>query len=101
MSNEQETAENRIPSPSDDPTTLREALAHYRAWNEADFVHRVLSAGTKTQSEKWEEYRAMFAFARATKPELSPLSQIMANQEWVDYYEQLERFEAQRQLHGR
>jgi hypothetical protein len=83
-----------------DPVAVREALAHYRAWNEAEFVDRVRNAGKKTPAEKWREYQDLFAFARSIKPELSPGAQVLAAQEWVDYYEKLKRFEARRGSHG-
>ena len=83
-----------------DKAAIREALAQYQAWNEADFVHRVRTAGQKTTAEKWREYRELYAFARRMKSELSPLAQVMAAQEWEGYYEQLRRFEARRQSRG-
>jgi hypothetical protein len=83
-----------------DKAALREALAQYQAWNEADFVHRVRTAGQKTPAEKWREYRDLYAFARRIKSELSPLAQFMATKEWEAYYEQLRRFELRRQARG-
>ena len=83
-----------------DKKALREALAQYRAWNEANFVERVRNAGKKTLAEKWQEYVSLYELARSIKPELSPGAQVMAAREWEDYYERMQRFEAQRQPHG-
>ncbi len=83
-----------------DKAIWQEALAQYRAWNEAEFEERVRNAGKKSPAEKWREYRSMFALARRLKPELSPGGQARAAQEWEFYYEQIQRFEARRQARG-
>ncbi len=83
-----------------DKAIWQEALAQYRAWNEAEFEERVRSAGKKSPAEKWREYRAMFALARRLKPELGPGGQALAALEWETYYEQLQRFEARRRACG-
>lgn len=82
------------------PKLLREALAQYRAWNEAEFVEWVRNAGKKTPAEKWREYKSLFALGRRLKPKQSPGVQVMAALEWEVYYEQMRRFEARRQAHG-
>jgi hypothetical protein len=93
MENEERGARaEKARSISPDPAVLREALAEYRAWNEAVFVDKVRNAGKKSHAEKWREYRSLYSFARKTKPELSPLGQVMAAQEWTYYYEQVQRF---------
>ena len=43
---------------TDEKTLLREALAHYRAWNEAEFADRVRHAGERTLEEKWRIFRS-------------------------------------------
>jgi hypothetical protein len=83
-----------------DPNLLREALAQYRAWNEAEFEEQVRNAGKKTPAEKWREYKSLFALGRRLKPEQGACAQVMAALEWDDYYEQMRRFEARRQARG-
>lgn len=74
------------------PKLLREALAQYRAWNEAEFVEQVRNAGKKTPAEKWQEYQE--AFARLPKP--SPEEQRRKMEEIKAYYASMRRFEAER-----
>ncbi|MDZ7260956.1 MAG: hypothetical protein ONB05_02395 [candidate division KSB1 bacterium] len=83
-----------------DKTVLREALAHYRAWNEAKFVEAVLTAGQKTPAEKWQEYQDLFAFGRLLKPEPSLWEQKWRAEEWATYYERIRRFEEWRRQRG-
>jgi hypothetical protein len=42
-----------------DKKVWKEALAHYREWNEAKFAERVRNAGKKSLAEKWEEYKEL------------------------------------------
>ena len=77
-----------------------EALAHYRAWNEAEFVDRVRNAGQRTPADKWQEYRSLFAFTRRIKPQCSPGEQQLTAWEWAAYYERMHRFETRRQSRG-
>ena len=83
-----------------DKATLREALAYYRAWNEAEFVDQVRNAGKKTPEEKWQEYQALFAFGLLIKPESSPAVQRQSAREWQTYLERIQRFEARRRSGG-
>jgi hypothetical protein len=78
----------------------QQALAHYRAWNEAEFIDQVRDAGKKTPEEKWREYQALFAFGRRLRPEPSPAAQRQTAREWEYFYEQIRRFEARRKTHG-
>ncbi len=83
-----------------DKAVLKEALAQYRAWNEAEFVDQVRNAGRKTPEEKWREYQALFAFGRRIKTEVSPAAQRQAAREWECYFERVRRFEAWRRSRG-
>lgn len=47
--------------PRMDRQLVREARELYRAWNEAKFVHQVLTAGQKTSTEKQREYQDRYA----------------------------------------
>jgi hypothetical protein len=82
-----------------DKAIWREAIAHYRAWNEAKFIEQLLTAGQKTPAEKWREYQDLFAFGRQIKPEPSLWEQKQTAGAWATYYariQQLERWRQQR-----
>lgn len=83
-----------------DKAAVREAMAHYRAWNEAEFIDQVRNAGKKTPEEKWREYQALFAFGRRIKAEASPAAQRQKTREWEGYHERIHRFEAWKKSHG-
>jgi transcriptional regulator with AAA-type ATPase domain len=83
-----------------DEKILHEALAQYRAWNEAEFVDQVLNAGAKTPEQKWREYRALFAFGRRLRPQPSQAAEEQEAREWEEYYRRVERFEARRRTRG-
>ena len=79
-----------------DKTALREAQAQYRAWNEADCVHRVRPAGKETLAERWRQYRDVVSFCLKLNPEASPGEQQWTIAEWEAYYASLRRFEQER-----
>ena len=83
-----------------DKAVLKEALAQYRAWNEAEFVDQVRSAGMKTPEEKWQEYQALSAFGLLIKAESSPAAQRQSAREWKSYLDRIQRFEARRRSGG-
>jgi hypothetical protein len=84
-----------------DKAIWREAIAHYRAWNEAKFIEQLLTAGQKTPAEKWREYQDLFAFGRQIKPEPSRWEQKQTAGAWATYYARIRRFERWRQQYGR
>ena len=79
-----------------DKAAIREALAQYQAWNEADFVHRVRTAGKDTLAERWRQYRDLVSFCLKLNPEASPMEQQWTINEWEAYYTSLRRFEQER-----
>ncbi len=83
-----------------DKAIWQEALAYYRAWNEAEFLDRVRNAGKKTDAEKWREYKDLFAFGQRFRPTPSARALAKSAQEWAAYYEKIQLFEAQRKRHG-
>lgn len=83
-----------------DKTLLREALAHYRAWNEAEFTDRVRHAGERTLEEKWRAYLDLMAFCWRINPEASEWEQRRSAEEWEAYYAKMRRFEARRRERG-
>ena len=51
-----------------DRTLWREAMAQYRAWNEAKFVEQVLTAGQKTPAENGGNTRGCLPLADGSGP---------------------------------
>lgn len=84
-----------------DKAIWREAMAQYRAWNEAKFTEQVLTAGQKTPAEKWQEYQELVALCWKLKPEQSLWEQQRAVEEWEAYYASIRRFEEKRGGRGK
>jgi hypothetical protein len=84
----------------EDRTLWREALAHYRAWNEAEFADRVRRANEQSLAEKWRAYQDLMAFCWRINPEPSEWEQRQTIQEWEAYYAKIRRFEDRRRRHG-
>jgi hypothetical protein len=85
---------------TEDRTLWREALAHYRAWNEAEFADRVRRAGERTPPEKWRAYLDLMAFCWRINPEPSEWEQRQTIEEWEAYYARMRRFEERRRWRG-
>jgi hypothetical protein len=83
-----------------DKTIWREAMAQYRAWNEAKFVEQVLTAGQKTPAEKWREYQELMSLCWRLKLKLSRWEQQRIAEEWEAYYAAIQQFEARRRACG-
>lgn len=83
-----------------DRTLWREALAHYHAWNEAEFADRVRRANEQPLAEKWRAYQDLMALCWRINPEPSEWEQRQAIQEWEAYYAKIQRFEDRRRRHG-
>ena len=81
---------------TEDKAPWREALAHYRAWNEAEFANRVRRAGEQTLAEKWRAYLDLLAFCWRVNPEPSEWEQRQTAEEWEAYYARMQRFEERR-----
>ncbi len=84
-----------------DKNIWHEGIAQYRAWNEAKFVERVLTAGQKSPIERWREYQALASLCWKLKPEPSLWEQRRAVEEWEAYYEAMRRFEGWRRGRGK
>jgi len=85
---------------TEDKALWREALAHYHAWNEAEFADRVRRAGEQTLAEKWHAYLDLLAFCWRVNPEPSEWEQRQTAEEWESYYAKMQRFEARRRERG-
>jgi hypothetical protein len=81
---------------TEDEIALREALAHYRAWNEAEFADRVRRAGEQTLAEKWQAFLDLFAFGKRIRPTPSGYAQQQETMALQTYYSRLRRFEEKR-----
>ena len=81
-------------------TIWQEALTQYKAWNEAKFVHKVLTAGQKSPAEKWQEFLDMFSFGRKIKPQPSLWEQKRKAEELATYYKRIQQFEEWRKKRG-
>ncbi|MBN1975802.1 MAG: hypothetical protein JW918_00240 [Anaerolineae bacterium] len=81
---------------TEDKELLREALAHYRAWNEAEFADRVRHAGERTLEEKWRIFLDLFAFGKRIRPTPSEYAQRQEVETLQVYYDRLRRFEEKR-----
>ena len=85
---------------AEDKALWREALAHYRAWNEAKFADRVRRAGEQTLAEKWCAYLDLMTFCWRVNPEPSEWEQRGISEEWETYYAKMRRFEERRRRRG-
>jgi len=85
----------------EDKDLWREALAHYRAWNEAEFADRVRRAGEQSLTEKWRAYLDLMMFCWRANPEPSKWEQGQTAREWETYYVRMQRFEERRRRRHR
>jgi len=69
-----------------DKALLREALAHYHAWNKDVFMDRVLRAGEQTPAEKWQAYQELMSFGLKIRPTPSIWQQRRTMEDWETYY---------------
>lgn len=81
---------------AEDKALWHEALAHYRAWNEAEFIDRVQRGGERTPAEKWRIFLDLMAFGRRINPQGSEWEQRQTIEEWEAYYAKMRRFEERR-----
>jgi hypothetical protein len=79
-----------------DKALLREALAHYRVWNEDVFIDRVLRVGEQTPAEKWRAYKELMSFGLKIRPTPSTWQQRWTMEDWETYYGRIKKFEERR-----
>lgn len=84
---------------AEDKALWHEALAHYRAWNEAEFIDRVQRAGERTPAEKWRIFLDLMAFGRRIRPSPSEHAQQREAIALQTYYAHIRQFESRRQHH--
>ena len=85
---------------TEDKALWREALAHYCAWNEAEFADRVRRAGEQAPAEKWRAYLDLLSFCWRISPGPSEWEQRQTAEEWASYYARMRRFEERRRERG-
>jgi len=85
---------------AEDKALWHAALAHYRAWNEAEFTDRVRRAGRQTLAEKWCAYLDLMTFCWRVNPQPGEWEQRQTIEEWEAYYARIRRFEERRRRRG-
>jgi hypothetical protein len=75
-------------------------LAHYQAWNDAEFKTRVQNAGKKSLAEKWQEFLAIMEFGLMIKPIPSEHEQRQKVEMLNRYIEAIQLFEERRKQRG-
>jgi hypothetical protein len=83
-----------------DKASWRATVAHYRAWNEVEFLANVRNAGKKSVLQKWHEFLDLMEFGMQIKPQPSKHEQRQKMEMLNQYYQRIQRFEAWRQQHG-
>ena len=81
--------------------TLKEAVACYQVWNDAELQERLRHAGEKTLEQKWREYLDLMEFGMQIKPSPSVHEQRQKVEMLNHYYEQIQLFEARRKERGK
>ena len=81
--------------------TLKETLACYQAWNDAEYHECLRHAVEKTLEQKWREYLDLMEFGLQTKPSPSLHEQKQKVETLNHYYEQIQLFEARRKERGK
>ena len=76
-------------------------MAHYRAWNEAEFRERIQNAGEKTPLQKWREFLVIMEFGLMIKPQPSEDEQYQKVEMLNQYYERIKYFEMRRSQTGK
>jgi len=84
-----------------DKQTLREALAQYRAWNEADLMERLQNAGKRSPAKRWHDHQELVSFCWTVEPQASAREQQLRIEEWDAYYTSLRRFEMEQARRAR
>lgn len=84
-----------------DKAAWHETLAHYQAWNDAEFREKVQNAGKKNPSQKWREFLAIMEFGLMIKPQPSEHEHRQKIEMLNRYYERMQTFEMRRSQAGK
>jgi hypothetical protein len=78
---------------------VKETLAQYQAWNDAEQRDKFRNAGKKTSEQKWQEYLDIMELGMAIKPEPSLHEHRQKITVLNHYYEKIQTFEKRRAHH--
>ena len=84
-----------------DPKLYREALEHYRQWNEAELIERARVAGKRDSKESWREFNALWSFARRSGLKQSQIQQTLKWETLTRMQERIQKLETWRKTRGR
>ena len=82
-----------------DKIAVREMLAQYKSWNDAEQLARIEDARRRTPEEGLRTVVEMMEFCLSFRSPEAPSQE--PRPELLAYYENIERFEAWRRAHGK
>jgi len=80
-----------------DKKLYREALQHYRHWNEAELIDSIRNAGQLTPEEGWRQYVDLWEFCVNLNPGAGEGQRMMKLENLIEYYSRVQKFEQLRQ----
>ena len=84
-----------------DKKLYREALEHYRQWNEAELIDSIRNAGQLRPEEGWQRYVALVEFCWELCPQQSEWQQKIKLEDIARYHAALRKLEAWRKINGK
>jgi hypothetical protein len=84
-----------------DKELYRQAYEFYRQWNRNELIERARNAGQRDPQEAWRQYQALWKFAAQMGLEQSDRQRQLKIASIEHYYEQVQKLEAWRKIHGR
>jgi hypothetical protein len=84
-----------------DKELYRQAYRQYREWNEAELIDRARNAGKLAPEAAWQQYLALFDFARESCPPPSEWQRKRHLDDLVHYYERVQKLESWRRTYGK
>jgi len=84
-----------------DAELYRKGLEAYQQWNEAELKARALRAKERDPEAGWEEFNALWSFARSIQSRRSDFQRRQKLEALALYYQRVEQMEEWRLSHGR
>lgn len=84
-----------------DKELYRNALEHYRQWNEAEMRERMRNPSQLTPQEAWRQYAGLWHLLMKIAPPPSRLQEKLRATELELYYERVKKMEQWRRARGR